>query len=84
MSDQIVLCQGCLRISPYSDEKHSSEELCVCGSDFCGCDGCIDTAQKLLAGERSAAQLGTINDIGQWTAEEGTSASEPASGAPAT
>lgn len=76
MSDQIVLCQACLRISPYSVEKHNSEELCVCGGDFCGCDGCIETAQKLLAGERRAAQLGTFNDVGQWTAEQGLSGSE--------
>lgn len=71
MSDEIVLCQDCLRIAAYSDARHEGDELCSCGGELCGCHCCVDTANKLLAGERRAVKLGTQTDIGEWSADQG-------------
>ncbi|MGF1761022.1 hypothetical protein L4D76_24480 [Photobacterium sagamiensis] len=72
MSDpKFVLCQDCLKQKPYTDARHNSEEQCECGGDFCGCLCCIETLDKLKAGETKAEILGTKRDVHGWTAEGG-------------
>lgn len=41
------LCQNCLKIYPYSDDRHSEKELCSCGGQLCGCPSCDEQAQNL-------------------------------------
>ncbi|EIZ1365780.1 hypothetical protein ACS85_16765 [Vibrio parahaemolyticus] len=70
MSDpKHVLCQDCLKLKPYTDARHSSEEQCECGGDFCGCPHCQITIEGLLAGETKAVILRTRRDIHGWTPE---------------
>ncbi|OCH67874.1 hypothetical protein [Vibrio splendidus] len=70
MSDpKYVLCQDCLKLKPYTNTRHNSEEQCECGGDFCGCPYCQRTIEGLLAGQTKAAILGTQCDIHGWTPE---------------
>ncbi|MGF1717857.1 hypothetical protein L4D08_23635 [Photobacterium chitinilyticum] len=72
MSDpKYVLCQNCLKLKPFTDDRHNSEEQCECGGDFCGCLYCQETIEGLLAGETKAEVLGTKCDVNGWTAEGG-------------
>lgn len=71
MSEHVVLCNDCLRIAPYSEARHAGDEMCICGGEFCGCGSCVDTAARLVAGERRADQLGVIADVGYWSADQG-------------
>ena len=41
-----VLCQDCLKVLPYTDERHDEDELCSCGGQFCGCGDCNKAAQE--------------------------------------
>ncbi len=43
-----VLCQDCLKVKPYTDKRHDSDEQCECGGDFCGCDSCNQDANRLI------------------------------------
>lgn len=45
VAKKFVLCQSCLRVEEYSDEKHMEEVLCVCGGVFCGCPRCQSEAE---------------------------------------
>lgn len=49
----VVLCQDCLAISPYTDKKHMNEEDCKCGGEWCGCGFCQDTAAEIIAENES-------------------------------
>lgn len=64
-----VLCQDCLKLKPYTDARHASEEQCECGGDFCGCLHCQETLEALKAGKTKAEDLGTISDVHGWTPE---------------
>ncbi|AGB11013.1 TPA: hypothetical protein ACPVYA_004298 [Vibrio parahaemolyticus] len=68
-NEKQVLCQDCLKLKPYTDARHRSEEQCECGGDFCGCLSCQETITALQAGKTKASELGTINDIHGWTPE---------------
>ncbi len=71
-----VLCQDCLKVKDFTDERHNGEEACECGGDFCGCEGCIETINDLLAGKRSAEELDTQCDIEHWTEQDGIAKKE--------
>lgn len=45
-----VLCQDCLAVLPYTDDRHQEREFCSCGGQLCGCDGCNDEALQILRG----------------------------------
>lgn len=62
-----VICMNCLKLKPYTDARHHSEELCECGGDFCGCLHCQGTIEGLMAGETKAEKLGTQCDVNGWT-----------------
>lgn len=49
-----VLCQDCLSVLPYSDDRHNEIELCACGGQLCGCTHCHELAVDLLTGKESA------------------------------
>tara|TARA_R110001599_G_scaffold343441_1_gene566043 strand:- start:1707 stop:1949 length:243 start_codon:yes stop_codon:yes gene_type:complete len=71
-----VLCQDCLKVKDFSQRRHNSEEPCECGGDFCGCESCIETINDLVAGKRSAEELGTQCDIEHWTEQDGIAKKE--------
>lgn len=73
-----VLCQDCLRVRDYTKARHMGDEQCECGGDFCGCPDCVHTINALLAGERSAEDIGCNNDIGEWNEEDGIAKSKEA------
>lgn len=43
-----VLCQDCLAVLPYTDDRHQEREFCSCGGQLCGCDDCNAEAVRLL------------------------------------
>lgn len=47
LNAEFVLCQDCLAVESFSDEKHQGKVLCKCGGDFCGCAGCEDDAAEI-------------------------------------
>jgi hypothetical protein len=63
----LVLCQGCLAVSEYTDAKNNDEEFCSCGEQWCGCADCNETAQQLIRGERDPKNLGYLR--GAWLVE---------------
>ena len=75
------LCNDCLRVVPLSvDEMMQQQDdngiiACECGGDNgpCWCSGCVETARRLLAGERRAAALGLHNcgEVVSWSIAEG-------------
>lgn len=77
MSDKYIpykhmLCNGCLIVKEFSQEYHNCTISCEsCGSDFCGCEGCIASANSLAEGFRKAADTGLLNDIDYWCEETG-------------
>lgn len=66
-----VLCQGCLRTSICSKEKHCGMELCQCGGQWCGCANCHETVSALLRGERDQNALGLQVPISSWSPVNG-------------
>jgi RecJ-like exonuclease len=44
-----VLCQDCLAVLPYTDDRHQEREFCSCGGQLCGCDDCHAEAVRLLS-----------------------------------
>jgi len=66
-----VLCGDCLKVKDFSEKRHSGEELCECGGEFCGCSQCMDTVNALLAGKRKAHEIGCKKDVGSWSEEKG-------------
>ena len=44
-----VLCQDCLAVLPYTDDRHQEREFCSCGGQFCGCDACNADAHEILS-----------------------------------
>ncbi|WFC62639.1 hypothetical protein EWH21_13230 [Pseudomonas sp. REST10] len=42
--DNLMLCQDCLHVRPYSEAGHFGDYRCDCGGDFCGCNSCNDFA----------------------------------------
>lgn len=63
-----VLCQDCLRVKPFTDDRHNGVEQCECGGDFCGCGDCNDTIFGLAVGLRNPVVLGVRGaPIGEWT-----------------
>lgn len=50
MNDKIMICQDCLRVMSYTEERQAGLESCVCGGDLCGCGSCTDTIDKLDEG----------------------------------
>ncbi len=78
MADQdainIVLCQDCLAIAPYTNARHQEREFCVCGGQWCGCASCNETAAKLLSGVRDGQELGLVETgkLKNWDASNGT------------
>ena len=71
-----VLCQDCLKVKGFSIERHNGEERCECGGDFCGCESCIETIKGLMAGKRSADELGIQCDIEHWNEQNGIAKKE--------
>lgn len=67
-----VLCQDCLRLRSFTDDRHSGKERCFCGGEFCGCDACQYVGRLLRKGIRTADLLMTNFDIGRWSAKRGT------------
>ena len=43
----LVICQDCLKVESYTDDKHDGVITCLCGGDFCGCFSCNLHAFKL-------------------------------------
>ena len=68
---RLVLCQNCLRVREYTLAKHTGEEPCECGGDFCGCDACINTINSLVAGKRKAHEVNCEDDIAAWNPQDG-------------
>jgi len=48
MNSEYVLCQDCLKVKDYTDERHNEAELCECGGQLCGCRDCNDKALKII------------------------------------
>ena len=70
--NNFVLCQDCLKVLPYTDERHNGLELCKCGGDLCGCGSCSDTIHQLQNGEINLATLNLPNEsFTKWTPENG-------------
>ncbi|MCZ8545062.1 hypothetical protein OOJ09_12785 [Mesorhizobium qingshengii] len=70
---EIVICGDCLRILPYTDERHCDIEPCPCGGQLCGCELCTYTAIWLRQGVRNRAFLGLQPgpNLGFWCEETG-------------
>lgn len=66
-----VLCQDCLRVEDFTQEKHVTEGSCTCGGDMCGCPFCMDTVNKLNAGYRKAKDIKCQIDVGAWSEKNG-------------
>ena len=68
-----VICQDCLKVVDYTEQRHAVEELCECGGEFCGCGGCQTGARKLLLGNRNAQDIGLQEgfEILDWSPEKG-------------
>ena len=45
--NSLVICQDCLKVERYTDDKHHGVITCLCGGDFCGCFSCNLHAFKL-------------------------------------
>ena len=60
------LCNDCLRVVMLTKDQYLEQKddngliACECGGDNgpCWCTGCVDTARRLLDGERSGDLLG--------------------------
>lgn len=44
----IVLCQDCLAVDDFSQQKHEGAVLCKCGGEFCGCEDCVQHAERIM------------------------------------
>lgn len=84
---QLALCTCCLRESRWTSyEEAAADKLCECGGEICPCASCLSVLEALKAGKRTAAELGTKSDVGEWSPERGcvgasaTSASAPPAG----
>ena len=66
-----VLCQDCLRVKDFTNDRHSGAEKCECGGDLCGCPECVETLNALLAGKRKAGEIGCLVDIKEWSEGHG-------------
>ncbi len=64
----LCLCQDCLMIASYSDERHDGIQPCKCGGDYCGCSYCQDFISTLFHGYIARA--------GRWPAGVGRSRAE--------
>lgn len=49
LEPRYVLCQDCLAVLPYTDDRHQEREFCTCGGQLCGCDDCNAEAARLLS-----------------------------------
>lgn len=72
---EIVLCQDCLRLMPFSMRRHNGEEFCECGGELCGCQSCVRAAKQLLDGETPATLRKPI-DVSKWTPEKGVNSKQ--------
>ncbi|WP_419237602.1 hypothetical protein ACN08P_19855 [Photobacterium leiognathi subsp. mandapamensis] len=45
---EYVLCQDCLNVLPYTDERHNEDEYCSCGGQLCGCEDCQEKASEIM------------------------------------
>jgi hypothetical protein len=53
ISSKYCLCQDCLKVYPFTLERHQEEEFCSCGGQLCGCQDCNDEAtRKVLSVQR--------------------------------
>lgn len=54
------LCQDCLAIYEYSDDRHNGDEVCIwCDGDLCGCKNCdSQAAVAIRAGAQSGFPIG--------------------------
>lgn len=75
------LCNDCLRVVMLTKDQYAEQRddngiiACVCGGDNgpCWCPGCVDTARRLLAGERRAGVLALHNvpAVVSWSIADG-------------
>lgn len=71
------LCNDCLRVVLLTWDQVQEQQddngiiACVCGGDNgpCWCSGCVETARRLLAGERRAdwLDLHNVPDVVSWS-----------------
>lgn len=73
-----VLCMSCLCVRPFTAARHNAMEACQCGSEFCGCSMCAESAVDLLLGERNCDLLGLKPgpDLCSWNPEKGSEAGD--------
>ena len=67
---------SCLCVRPFTVARHDNMEACECGSEFCGCGSCAESAVHLLLGERNRVVLGLKlgPDLESWNPEKGSDA----------
>lgn len=58
----MVLCQNCLKVKFFTDDRHLGVELCECG-----CQDCVSTIEALRSGKRKADDILCQSDIEQWS-----------------
>lgn len=73
---EFVLCQDCLRVLAYTDDRHNGVERCPCGGQLCGCNACCDTIASLQRGERGPI-AGLKCHVVSWTPEHGAEVQSP-------
>ena len=66
-----VLCQDCLKVKPFTAERHEGIENCECGGDLCGCGSCTDTIAILKTGKLKKKHTGLTQDLEKWSAKNG-------------
>ncbi|AUR98351.1 hypothetical protein NVP1250O_13 [Vibrio phage 1.250.O._10N.261.55.E11] len=52
-----VLCQDCLKLDSFTEQKHEGRVFCSCGGEFCGCASCMLTANALVSKDFKTAKI---------------------------
>ena len=51
LEETLMLCQDCEATALYSGARHSGEQRCHCGGEFCCCPACMEAAADIVLGQ---------------------------------
>lgn len=72
-----MLCQDCLCIREYTEDRNEGLERCSCGGEFCCCEQCAHVLNLLIAGLLTPElyneffQEDSVLDLSSWNPETG-------------